>query len=191
MGRALRQWCRERSPGGDTSPERRPVIPSKARDLPSRHPEGLRSRHPEGLRSRHPERSEGSAHRNGGSFGTILSLCLITSFGVTAPSEEPPAGLSHGDWAQIRSAIDEASYRVEPVKRNGGSLELIAPNRHQGYRTTFRREGIEIASKAAVWTRLAAVAGPDGLRLRGRRAAAARGGADGRRRTAWSTGAGR
>jgi len=60
--------------------------------------------------------------------------------------DEPPAGLTHGEWAQIRDAVEASSYhagRVEPAEEPA----LVAANRGQRYRTTFRRNGIEIASK--------------------------------------------
>jgi uncharacterized repeat protein (TIGR01451 family) len=63
-------------------------------------------------------------------------------------ADEPPAGLSHGDWNQIRQAMAESEYDASRTSEPGEPPALRASNRQQGYRTTFQREGIEIAPQA-------------------------------------------
>jgi len=67
---------------------------------------------------------------------------------ASALSDEPPAGLTHDDWSQIQRAVDTSEYRAIRVTRRGEAPALQAPNRKQAYRTTFRRDRIEIAPQA-------------------------------------------
>jgi uncharacterized repeat protein (TIGR01451 family) len=61
-----------------------------------------------------------------------------------AHADDPPAGLSRADWTQIRRSIEEAGYHASQVAKPGEAPAIQASNRQQRYRTTFRREGIEI-----------------------------------------------
>src|SRR2546425_8811908 len=65
-----------------------------------------------------------------------------------ATLDEPPAGLTRQDWSQIKGAVQASSYRAVRVVRPGEAPPLVAPNREQGYGTTFRPSGIEIARQA-------------------------------------------
>jgi hypothetical protein len=76
---------------------------------------------------------------------TWLALALLACCGAARAGEQPPAGLSPADWSQLKGSIEAASYRVQPATRASGS-ELLAANAKQRYRTTFGREGIEIAA---------------------------------------------
>jgi uncharacterized repeat protein (TIGR01451 family) len=60
-----------------------------------------------------------------------------------AAARQPPAGLAPGVWEKIRSAIRRSEYHARPVEP-GGTVALHAPNRRQGYGTTFKQDGIEI-----------------------------------------------
>src|SRR5262245_7895893 len=75
-------------------------------------------------------------------MGKLFLLIALSASAVAG--EQPPKGLSSADWSQIRSALEESSYLPEPLKEDGATT-LVAANRKQGYRTKFRREGIEIA----------------------------------------------
>ena len=68
-------------------------------------------------------------------------------------ADEPPAGLSRDDWNQIRRVVQGSEYHARRMARAGHPPALEASNRRQAYRTTFRREGIEIApqSPSASW----------------------------------------
>jgi hypothetical protein len=80
----------------------------------------------------------------------------------TVSDDAPPAGLSHGDWAQIRESIAASSYHASRIEKPGEEPSLVAPNRAQRYRTTFRPSGIEIASKPGPgqeWRLMVSVAG--------------------------------
>jgi hypothetical protein len=61
--------------------------------------------------------------------------------------------LERRDWDQIRRAVLDSAYHARPVASRGHGVPLYAPNRQQGYRTVFRRGGIQIAptSPAASW----------------------------------------
>src|SRR2546422_4348113 len=62
-----------------------------------------------------------------------------------ATPDESPAGLTREDWGQIQGAVEASSYRAARVAKRGEAPALVAPNREQGYGTTFRPAGIEIA----------------------------------------------
>jgi uncharacterized repeat protein (TIGR01451 family) len=62
-------------------------------------------------------------------------------------AEEPPAGLSREEWAEIRGLVEKDRYHVASVAQPGQPEALKASNPGQGYVTTFRPEGIEIASR--------------------------------------------
>jgi len=68
----------------------------------------------------------------------------VRSGALRADADEPPAGLTRGDWSQIRRAVQESEYHASPVAKPGEAAALQAPNRQQRYRTTFLQEGIEI-----------------------------------------------
>ena len=63
-------------------------------------------------------------------------------------ADEPPAGLTRDDWSQIRRAVQESGYHAIRVVNPGEAPALQAANPRQAYRTTFRREGIEIAPQS-------------------------------------------
>ena len=67
---------------------------------------------------------------------------------IQTDAEKPPAGLTRDDWSQIRRAVRESEYHASRVAKPGEAPALQAPNRQQGYRTIFRREGIEIVPQA-------------------------------------------
>jgi hypothetical protein len=60
--------------------------------------------------------------------------------------------LNHQDWAQIRGAVEASAYDAFPLATEGQSTAFAAASRGQGYRTTFRAAGIEIASQARTAT---------------------------------------
>ena len=64
---------------------------------------------------------------------------------ATSP-DRPPAGLSGEEWRGIRRSILESEYEVATFSedRQGGTLH--AANPRQRYSTTFRAQGIEMAS---------------------------------------------
>jgi uncharacterized repeat protein (TIGR01451 family) len=68
-------------------------------------------------------------------------------------TDATPAGLSADDWRQMQKAMREADYHAAYGVGSGGRAVLVAANRAQGYRTTFRREGIELArrTRASAW----------------------------------------
>ncbi len=67
--------------------------------------------------------------------------------GQRVTGDEVPAGLSASEWGQIRAALEASSYHASRVEKPGQEPALVAANRAQRYRTTFRRDGIEIASQ--------------------------------------------
>ena len=68
---------------------------------------------------------------------------------LPVPSDAtPPTGLTHGDWGQLRRAVEASEYHASPVSKPGKAPALQAPNRRQAYRTTFRADGIEIVPRA-------------------------------------------
>jgi hypothetical protein len=74
----------------------------------------------------------------------------VTSAAAAArPSDAdgPPAGLSREEWGQIRSLVEKGRYHAASVARPGEPAVLRASNPEQGYVTTFRADGIEIASR--------------------------------------------
>jgi hypothetical protein len=62
-------------------------------------------------------------------------------------TDEPPAGLSREEWSQIRGLVEKGRYHASSVAKPGEPKVLKASNPGQGYVTTFRPEGIEIASR--------------------------------------------
>jgi uncharacterized repeat protein (TIGR01451 family) len=66
----------------------------------------------------------------------------------SAADDEPPARLTRGEWTDIRRQVVAAAYHASPVAAPGEEV-LRASNRRQRYATTFRREGIELASAAS------------------------------------------
>ena len=66
-----------------------------------------------------------------------------------AEADEPPAGLTRSDWIRLRRTVEASQYHASPVAKPGEPSALQAPNREQGYHTTFRPEGIEIAPRGA------------------------------------------
>jgi uncharacterized repeat protein (TIGR01451 family) len=67
----------------------------------------------------------------------------------TAPTSNSPAGLSPREWDEIRGLVQRGRYHAAPVRRPGEPSVLEASNPEQGYVTSFRREGIELASGGA------------------------------------------
>lgn len=63
-------------------------------------------------------------------------------------ANETPAGLTGEDWSHIRRALEESRYQPSTA-RLGGPIVLTASNPQQAYRTTFRRDGIEIVPQGA------------------------------------------
>ncbi len=70
--------------------------------------------------------------------------------GTRAQADEPPAGLSREEWAQIRGLVAKGQYHAASVTGPGEPTVLKASNPRQGYVTTFRPEGIELASRPVV-----------------------------------------
>jgi uncharacterized repeat protein (TIGR01451 family) len=64
----------------------------------------------------------------------------------TAPGNQPPAGLTRGEWAEIQRQVAASAYHASVESRPGEAPVLRAPNRRQRYGTTFGRDGIELAS---------------------------------------------
>ena len=62
-------------------------------------------------------------------------------------ADEPPAGLSREDWGQIRGFLEKGRYHAASVTTPSEPPVLRASNPEQGYVTSFRPEGIEIASR--------------------------------------------
>ena len=81
-----------------------------------------------------------------------------------ASSDEPPAGLTRADWRQIRRSIRDSEYHAVRSEKPGETPALHAANRRQGYRTTFRHDGIEIVpqSNTAAWRLGVSVTGYEG-----------------------------
>ena len=78
--------------------------------------------------------------------GVLLGLAAALGAGsvAAAGADEPPAGLTRDDWSQIRGTIQGSGYHARPMAKPGDAAAFQAPNRQQAYRTTFRRDGIEI-----------------------------------------------
>jgi uncharacterized repeat protein (TIGR01451 family) len=81
---------------------------------------------------------------------TATGPALVTAAAAVArPSDAdaPPAGLSRKEWGQIRGLMENGRYHAASVARPGEPVVLKASNPEQGYITTFRTDGIEIASR--------------------------------------------
>ena len=80
----------------------------------------------------------------------LLGFAVAASgVGNATASDDPPAGLNRSEWSQIKESIEASSYQANAVSLPGGTPALQAPNRQQAYRTTFRRDGIEITPQGA------------------------------------------
>jgi uncharacterized repeat protein (TIGR01451 family) len=64
---------------------------------------------------------------------------------------EPPAGLSPGEWSQIRALVEQGRYDAASVAGPGDRVVLEARNPEQGYVTTFRPGGIELTAARNEW----------------------------------------
>ncbi len=79
--------------------------------------------------------------------GTTRGLRAAES--TAATTGEPPAGLSREEWSQIQGLVEKGQYHAASAARPGEPTVLEASNPRQGYVTTFRPEGIELASRPA------------------------------------------
>jgi uncharacterized repeat protein (TIGR01451 family) len=66
------------------------------------------------------------------------------------PGDEPPAGLSRGDWTDLQRQVAASSYQAARVAKPGPGPALRASNQRQRFAATFQSDGIELASEPSV-----------------------------------------
>ncbi len=67
--------------------------------------------------------------------------------GTLAKADAPPGGLRREEWGQVRGLIEKGQYHAASVAGPEEPAVLKASNPRQGYVTTFRPDGIELASR--------------------------------------------